>query len=100
VMDLCKENNITLEICLTSNWLTSAVSTTASHPIKRLMDYGVPITINSDDPSLFGIDLCHEYEILYREHGFTEEDFRACNQRAADASFINPTEKSRVWPSP
>jgi error-prone DNA polymerase len=33
VMDLCKENNITLEICLTSNWLTSAVSTTASHPI-------------------------------------------------------------------
>ena len=71
VMDLCKENNITLEICLTSNWLTNAVSTTASHPIKRLMDYGVPITINSDDPSLFGIDLCHEYEILYREHGFT-----------------------------
>jgi adenosine deaminase len=97
VMDLCKENNITLEICLTSNWLTSAVSTMASHPIKRLMDYGVPITINSDDPSLFGIDLCHEYEILYREHGFTEEDFRACNQRAADASFINPTEKSLVW---
>ena len=97
VMDLCKEKNVTLEICPTSNWLTSAVPTTATHPIKRLMKYGVPITINSDDPSLFGIDLCHEYEILYREHGFTEKDFHACNQSAANASFIDAAEKSRVW---
>jgi adenosine deaminase len=97
VMDLCKENNVTLEICPTSNWLTSAVPTTAHHPIRRLMDYGVPVTINSDDPSLFGIDLCHEYEILQREHGFTENEFQACNQRAADASFIEAGEKSRVW---
>ena len=74
-----------------------AVSTTANHPIRRLMDYGVPVTINSDDPSLFGIDLCHEYEILHREHGFTEKDFHACNQRAANASFIDTAEKSRVW---
>ena len=97
VMDLCQEKNVTLEICPTSNWLTSAVPTTAKHPIKRLMNYGVPVTINSDDPSLFGIDLCHEYEILHREHGFTEKDFHACNQRAANASFIDATEKARVW---
>ena len=97
VMDLCKEKNVTLEICPTSNWLTSAVPTTANHPIKRLMNYGVPVTINSDDPSLFGIDLCHEYEILHREHGFTEKDFHACNQRAANASFIDAAEKFRVW---
>ena len=97
VMDLCKERGITLEICPTSNWLTSAVPTTADHPIRRLMDYGVSVTINSDDPSLFGIDLCHEYEILHREHGFTEQEFQACNQRAADASFIDAAEKSRVW---
>ena len=97
VMDLCKENDVTLEICPTSNWLTSAVPKTADHPIRQLMDYGVPVTINSDDPSLFGIDLCHEYEILHTEHGFTENEFQVCNQRAAEASFIDPEEKSRVW---
>ena len=97
VMQLVIERAIALEVCPTSNWLTSAVPSTADHPIRRLMDNGVTVTINSDDPSLFGIDLCHEYRILHEEHGFTEADFRQCNQHAADASFVDPAEKSRVW---
>ena len=97
VMQLVIERAIALEVCPTSNWLTSAVPSTAEHPIRRLMDNGVAVTINSDDPSLFGIDLCHEYRILHEEHGFTEAEFHQCNQRAADASFIDAAEKARVW---
>ena len=97
VMDLVREKNVPLEVCPTSNWLTGAVPTTAAHPIRRLMDAGIPITINSDDPGLFGIDLCHEYELLHLEHGFTLNDFEHCNDIAAAKSFLPVDEIKRVW---
>jgi len=98
VMALARERDVALEICPTSNWLTSSVPTTSAHPIKRLFDAGVAITINSDDPGLFGIDLCHEYRILHREHDFSMQDFERCNDIAASQSFIPLAEKQRVWP--
>lgn len=98
VMDIVRERNIALEVCPTSNWLTSAVPSTAEHPIRRLLDADVPVTINSDDPGLFGIDLSHEYEILHLEHGFTLNDFEHCNDIAAAQSFLPRDEIGRVWP--
>ena len=89
VLDLVRERNVALEVCPTSNWLCNSVPSTREHPIRRLMDAGVPVTINSDDPSLFGIDLCHEYELLQREHGFTREEFDRCNEIAAAHSFLD-----------
>jgi adenosine deaminase len=64
------------------------------------MEAGVPISINSDDPGLFGIDLCHEYAILVAEHGYTREEFERLNDLAAAHSFIPEEEKARVWPRP
>jgi adenosine deaminase len=98
VMQAVRERNVALEVCPTSNWLTSSVPSTAQHPIRRLMDADVPVTINSDDPGLFGIDLCHEYELLHREHGFSLNDFERCNDIAAAQSFIPAAEIQRVWP--
>jgi adenosine deaminase len=88
VMELVREKNVALEVCPTSNWLCNSVPSTREHPIRRLMEAGVQVTINSDDPSLFGIDLCHEYELLQREHGFTREEFELCNEVAAAHSFL------------
>jgi len=98
VMALLRRKNVVLEICPTSNWLTSAVPSTAEHPIRRLFEAEVPVTINSDDPSLFGIDLCHEYGLMDREHGFTAAEFARCNDVAAQFSFLPLAEKQRVWP--
>lgn len=98
VMDLVIERNVPLEVCPTSNWLTNAVPATAEHPIRRLFDAGVPLTINSDDPGLFGIDLCHEYQLLQNEHGFTQDDFDRCNDAAASHSFIAGNKKQKAWP--
>jgi adenosine deaminase len=88
VVALVREKNVALEVCPTSNWLCNSVPSTREHPIRRLMDAGVPVTINSDDPGLFGIDLSHEYELLHREHGFTREDFERCNEIATAHSFL------------
>jgi len=98
VIALARERNVALEVCPTSNWLTSSVPSIREHPIKRLIDAGVAITINSDDPGLFGIDLCHEYEILHREHEFSMSDFDRCNDIAAAQSFIPTDIKQLVWP--
>jgi adenosine deaminase len=97
-MDIVRQRNVTLEVCPTSNYLTNSVSSTAEHPIRRLMESAVLLTINSDDPGLFGIDLCHEYEILHREHGFTLSEFDRCNDIAAAKSFLPLEQKQRVWP--
>lgn len=97
-MQLLRDRDVALEVCPTSNWLTNSVSSTAAHPIKRLVESGIAVTLNSDDPALFGIDLCHEYELLHIEHQFGEDDFVRCNEIAAAHSFISEIEKRRVWP--
>ena len=56
------------------------------------------VSINSDDPHLFGIDLCHEYEVVHNELDLTLEDFNRINDHAAACSFLPPEEKQRVWP--
>lgn len=100
VMEFVRERKIPLEICPTSNWLTNAVASTQEHPIRRLIEFGVPVTVNTDDPGIFGIDLVHEYELLEREHGFGTKEFDLCNSIAARASFIPLAKKQQVWPHP
>ena len=98
VMDLIKRENVLLELCPTSNLLTNSVPSIREHPLRRLMEAGVMISVNSDDPHLFGIDLCHEYDILHSELNLTVEDFDRINDAAATCSFLPFEEKQRVWP--
>jgi adenosine deaminase len=98
VMALTRDRNVALEVCPTSNWLTGSVASTREHPVRRLIDAGIAVTINSDDPGLFGIDLCHEYETLHQEHDFSMSDFEHCNDIAATQSFIPADIKQLVWP--
>ncbi|NJO13175.1 MAG: hypothetical protein HC872_06595 [Gammaproteobacteria bacterium] len=58
------------------------------------------MSINSDDPGLFGIDLCHEYEVLERDLNFTVAEFDDLNDLAAAHSFLPTAVKQRVWPRP
>ncbi|HEX3223400.1 MAG TPA: adenosine deaminase [Nocardioides sp.] len=60
------ERGIPLEICPSSNVATRAVATLDEHPIRAFRDAGVTITVNSDDPSMFGTSLNEEFEIASR----------------------------------
>lgn len=55
------DNNIPLEVCPTSNVRTGIIPSYEAHPVKALFEAGVPITINSDDPTFFGTTLADEY---------------------------------------
>ena len=57
------EHQVPLEVCPTSNIATRAVEVLENHPIKQLYDAGVLVTVNSDDPPMFGTTLTREYEI-------------------------------------
>lgn len=100
VMALLRERQILLELCLTSNLLTGVVPTVAAHPIRRIMDAGVHVSINTDDPAIFGISLSGEYVEAVTELGFSESDLKAINLQALDHAFHPDTEmlKRRLAP--
>ncbi len=88
MIEFVRDRKIVLELCPTSNWLTQAIPEKAGHPFLKLMDAGVLVTINTDDPGIFNIDLNHEYEFLHEQFGMTFEQLKHCTRTAAQASFL------------
>jgi aminodeoxyfutalosine deaminase len=87
---------IPLEVCPSSNIATRAVATLDEHPIRAFRDAGVVITVNSDDPPMFGTTLNREYEIAADLLGLDEEGLRALATTAVDASFAPDAVKTRL----
>jgi aminodeoxyfutalosine deaminase len=82
-----RDRRIPLEVCITSNVMTGAVPSLAEHPVRRLYDAGVPITLHSDDPGIFGCTLCGEYELAARQFGFSESELRGIAENAFRFAF-------------
>ncbi|MEV7416717.1 adenosine deaminase [Streptomyces sp. NPDC089919] len=90
------ENRIPLEVCPTSNIATRAVADLDRHPIKEMVQAGVLVTINSDDPPMFGTDLNNEYAVAARLLGLDEQGLAALAKNAVEASFLDPAGKARL----
>jgi aminodeoxyfutalosine deaminase len=69
LLDHLAETAIPLEISLTSNLRTGAVGSAAAHPLPALLSSGVTVTLNTDDPGMFGTTLNEEYELAARRFG-------------------------------
>jgi adenosine deaminase len=95
-VDLVKEREITLEVNPWSNYLTSSVRRIEDHPLKRLFDLGVKVTINSDDPEVLDTNLNNEYRIAHEILGMSLEDIAVCNRYAVEASFLSEEKKWTV----
>ncbi|WP_307813261.1 adenosine deaminase [Streptomyces sp. N35] len=90
------EHRIPLEVCPTSNIATRAVTTLDEHPIKEMAEAGVLVTINSDDPPMFGTDLNSEYAVAARLLGLDERGIAELAKNAVEASFLDPEGKHRI----
>jgi adenosine deaminase len=97
VVELIKERGITLEVNPWSNYLTNSVRTIEEHPLKKLFDLGVRVTINSDDPEVLETNLNNEYRIAHEVLGMSMDDIMTCNRYAYEASFIPVEAKKRIW---
>jgi adenosine deaminase len=82
------KNQVCLEMCPTSNWLTNAVSGFAEHPLPLLLRKGIPVSINTDDPGVFGVTLADEMEICRTQLGMSAEEIKKCNDFAYKATFL------------
>lgn len=91
-----REAGVTLEVNPWSNYLTSAIRSIEEHPLKRLFDLGVKVTINSDDPEVLDTNLNNEYRIAHEVLGMSLEDIAICNRQALEASFLPEAQKAHV----
>jgi adenosine deaminase len=96
-VDLVIERGITLEVNAWSNFLTSSVGTIEEHPLKKLFDLGVRVTINSDDPEVLDTNLNNEYRIAHEVLGMSLEEIATCNRYAFESSFIPEKDRVRIW---
>ncbi|MEH0550180.1 adenosine deaminase [Streptomyces sp. B21-101] len=90
------EHRIALEVCPTSNIATRAVRTLDEHPIKEFMQAGVLVTVNSDDPPMFGTDLNNEYAVAARLLDLDERGVADLARNAVEAAFLDEAGKARL----
>ncbi|MDI3407243.1 adenosine deaminase [Streptomyces sp. B-S-A6] len=90
------EHRIPLEVCPTSNLATRAVPDLDQHPIKQMVAAGVQVTINSDDPPMFGTDLNNEYGVAARLLDLDERGLAELAKNAVTASFLDEGGKAKL----
>lgn len=90
------DNGIALEVCPTSNLATRVVTDIDAHPLRRFIDAGVTVSINSDDPPMFGTDLSNEYLVAARLLDLDTAGVAELAKNAVTASFAEPRVKAAL----
>ena len=93
LLEVLARKQIPLEINVTSNIKTGCCRGFEQHPVKEYFDSGLMVTLNSDDPPMFGSDLLSEYVLAQARYGFTLEQMRELAANAVEASFLEPARK-------
>jgi len=90
------KRGISIECCPVSNLRTGAVKSLKTHPIRSFIDAGIKVSVNTDDPPMFGTDMNNEYIQLHNELGFTVEELHKIGLDSIETSFISREEKTRL----
>lgn len=90
---LARDRKTTFEVCVTSNLHSGVSPAPEKHPLKSMVDAGLNVTINTDDPSVSRITLSHEYHVA-AEMGLSMEILKQRIVAAAEASFLPEKEKA------
>jgi adenosine deaminase len=90
------DEGVTLEVCPGSNVVLGVYPSIEAHPIKRLRDAGVKVTVSTDDPPFFHTTMTREYEMLEQAFGWGQDDFTALNLVAAEAAFCDTATKTKI----
>src|SRR5208337_2462489 len=90
------EKQIPVEVCISSNVLTGCCASVEQHPLRKLFDAGVLVTLNTDDPDMFRTSLGREYQIAQDAFGFSEVELRRLAENSFRASFLPDEKKCEV----
>jgi adenosine deaminase len=93
LMTYLAEQRIPLEVCPLSNVRTAVVSTYTSHPIRCFYNHNLMVTVNTDDPKMFGNALAQEYAMLVQHLGFSRDDILTLILNGIRASWLSAQRK-------
>ena len=86
------QTQLPLEVCPLSNVCTGVVRSLEQHPLRKLFARGLCLTVNTDDPKMFGNSLAQEYRLLVERLGFSRQELRGLILNALSASWL-PAER-------
>jgi aminodeoxyfutalosine deaminase len=96
LLDHLAERQIGMEVCPTSNVRTRAVPSLAEHPLPAMVEAGLLVTINSDDPPMFGTTLNDEYAVAARLLRYGREGVAQLARNAVTAAFLPDADRARI----
>ncbi len=96
VVRLAVERGVVFEVCPTSNLQSGVVRDVRHHPLRDLYYLKLPVTINTDDPTISNIALSDELMLAVEALGFSPSDLRKYTLAAARAAFLPPEEKAAL----
>ncbi len=93
VVKLARDCRAVFEVCLTSNYQSGVIGSMSEHPLPRMIEAGLQVTLNSDDPGVSNIRLSDEYLTATEELGLSLETLKGLIMVAAQAAFLPPRSK-------
>jgi adenosine deaminase len=93
ITKLAHERGTAFEVCVTSNYQSGVVKSLDSHPLMSMLEAGINLTINTDDPSISRITLSHEYYAACEDLHMPQNTLRQRILAAAQAAFLAEDEK-------
>ncbi|MBC2601386.1 adenosine deaminase family protein [Puniceicoccus vermicola] len=97
-VDLLIAENVTLDVCPISNLklAVNGIDSMPSHPIRRLFDAGVRVTVSSDDPTFFGNRLIDDYAALYYDCGFSVEEIGRIARNGFEVAHLEESRRQSL----
>jgi len=93
VLSLLRDRQIPLEVCPTSNVATGVLARIEDHPLPKFLEAGLVVTLNTDDPAMFGTNLVNEYLLAAKTFGLARRQILHLCQNAIRAAFLSEEEK-------
>ena len=96
LMQELKEINAVPEICVSSNLVLKVFPDYKSHPLRKFFDFGLKVTLGSDDPPFFNTSIGNEYQIAKEHFGFTDEELLQITRNALEEAFVDDETKFKL----
>lgn len=96
VVALARERGVVFEVCVTSNFQSGVVEVLKNHPLPRMLESGLKVTVNTDDPSVSRITLSHEFQQIREKLNVSMEVLLRSVILSAESSFLPEDEKAEL----
>ena len=96
VIEMLADRGTLLEVCPTSNVHTQVAPSIREHPLPKLIERGVRVCLNTDDPGISSITLTGEYELVHETFGLSRADLSSMNVCAARYAFAGDEQRAAL----